>query len=453
MIYQDILNSQRKFFNSNKTKNIAFRKAQLLKLKHMIKTNEDALMDALNQDLSKSRTESYQTEISIVYSEIDVALKQLEKWSKPACKLAPLHLIGSTSYTIAEPYGIVLILAPWNYPIQLTLAPLVGALAAGNTAIIKCSKESNATSTLLETLINETFPIEVVYCIDPSVDPDLLFKFKYDYIFFTGSERVGKIVMQHASKYLTPVTLELGGKSPTFVTRDANLATAAKRIIWSKLLNAGQTCVAPDYIIVDASVKDELINQLNKQIQLQNPLGIEDANYPRIINAKHYMRIKKLISNEPNKTTCTTNDETFKISLTLFTNATFESEIMKDEIFGPILPIISYNTLDEVIEIVKSRPKPLACYIFSRNKEVTNRIINEVSFGGGCVNDCVMHLANHNLPFGGVGQSGMGHYHSKYSFNTFSHTKAIQNNTYLFDLPLRYTKNEKTLQILKKVMK
>ncbi|SJZ80288.1 aldehyde dehydrogenase family protein [Anaerorhabdus furcosa] len=453
MIYQDIINSQRNYFNSNKTKNVEFRKAQLLKLKHMIKSHEDDLCEALRTDLSKSKTESYLTEISIVYSEINSALKTLDRFARPSYKKIPLHLIGSLGYTLKEPYGTVLILAPWNYPVQLTLAPLVGALAAGNTAIVKSSESSLATSTLLQKLLNETFPTEVVYCLDPKVDPELLFKFKYDYIFFTGSEKIGKQIMAHAAKYLTPVTLELGGKSPTFVTRSANITQAAKRIVWAKLLNAGQTCVAPDYILVDKSVKDEFIEQVLDQIQRQCPKGVLEETYPCMINAKHYLRIKKLIGEEMYKTETSFDDNTRKIGLTLFTHATFNSPIMKEEIFGPILPIIEYDEIGEVIEIVKSKAKPLACYIFSKNKEVSKRIIEEVSFGGGCINDCVMHLANHHLPFGGVGQSGMGSYHGKYSLETFSHTKSIQNNTYLIDLPLRYSKQDKTLNIIRKIMK
>ncbi|MEG0076479.1 aldehyde dehydrogenase family protein [Anaerorhabdus sp.] len=453
MIYQDIMNHQRIFFDSNKTKTVEFRKAQLLKLKHMLKTHEDEILDALNMDLSKSKSESYLTELSIVYSEIHTALKMLDRFARPSYKCVPIHLLGSYSYTLKEPYGIVLILAPWNYPVQLTLAPLVGALAAGNTAIIKSSKSSYATSSLLQKLINETFTIDTVYALDPKVDPELLFKFKYDYIFFTGSERVGKMVMAHAAKSLTPVTLELGGKSPTFVTRSANIAQAARRIVWAKLLNAGQTCVAPDYILVDKDVKDELVEHLIDQIQRQCPKGINEESYPRLISAKAYLRIKKLIGDEMYKTETSFDDQIFKIGLTLFTHATFKSPVMKEEIFGPILPIIEYEDLSQAIETVKQQPKPLACYIFSRDSITTKKITDEVSFGGGCVNDCVMHLANHNLPFGGVGQSGMGTYHGKYSLDTFSHTKSIQNNSYLIDLPLRYSKNDKTLNIIRKILK
>ncbi|MEG0165109.1 aldehyde dehydrogenase family protein [Anaerorhabdus sp.] len=454
MELKDVLIRQKTYFNTNKTKSVAFKKAQLLKLKHMITTHEKEIYDALYQDLNKSEMESYLTELSIVYSELNDAIKNVEKWSKPALKKVPLHLIGSYSYTMKEPYGAALILSPWNYPVQLALAPLVGCLAAGNTAILKCSKSSLATSTLIYNLINTTFSPEIVYCVDPKFDYNELMRYRYDYIFFTGSESVGKTIMKTAAKSLTPVSLELGGKSPTFVTKDADINLAAKRIVWAKLLNAGQTCVAPDYVLVDQEVKEEFIKKVLEQIEKQCPQGIQNPSYPKIINGKHYLRLKTLIDNEPYKTTPTFEDTSLKIGLTLFTNCSFSSEVMKEEIFGPILPILTYKKLQTAINVVKSKPKPLACYVFTRNKLVANHILNDLSFGGGCINDCVMHLANHHLPFGGVGQSGMGHYHGKYSFDTFSHEKAIQNNSFLLDVPMRYARNnERAFKLVKALIK
>lgn len=442
MELRNVLIQQRTYFNGNHTKSVAFRKAQLLKLKHMLITHESEILQALRQDLNKSETEAYLTELSIVYSEINGALKHIERWSRPSIKRSPLYLLGSLSYTIKEPYGVVLILSPWNYPLQLALMPLIGCLASGNTAILKCSRSSMATSTLLYNLINKTFTPEIAYCVDPNFDYIELMKFRYDYIFFTGSEQVGKSIMSTAAKTLTPVSLELGGKSPTIVTKDANLTLAAKRIVWAKLLNAGQTCVAPDYVLVDQAVKDAFIEKLKEQIQHQCPLGANDPNYPKIINQKHYDRLKLLITNEMDKSTPTFDDVAHKIGLTLFTNSTYRSDVMKEEIFGPILPILSYKHIENAINAIKIRPKPLACYIFTSNRDLAKQLINEISFGGGCINDCILQLANHHLPFGGVGQSGMGSYHGKYSFDTFSHEKSIQNNTYLFDVPLRYARSK-----------
>lgn len=442
MELKNVLLQQRTYFNNNHTKSVSFRKAQLLKLKHMLITHETEVTQALFEDLNKSETEAYLTEISIVYTEINRTLKQIDKWAKPTAKRTPLYLLGANSYTIKEPYGVVLILSPWNYPLQLALMPLIGCLAAGNTAIVKCSRSSSATSELLYKLLNQTFSPEVVYCVDPQVDYVELMKYRYDYIFFTGSERVGKTIMAIAAKSLTPVSLELGGKSPTIVTKDANLNLAAKRIVWAKLLNAGQTCVAPDYVLVDQEVKEAFLEKLKKQIELQCPLGPADPTYPKIINQKHYNRLKTLIVNEDDKSASTWDDETGKIGLTLFTNCSYKSDVMREEIFGPILPILSYNKLSSAINAIKLQPKPLACYIFTQDQKQAKQLINEISFGGGCINDCILHLANHHLPFGGVGQSGMGSYHGKYSFDTFSHEKSIQNSTHLLDLPLRYARSK-----------
>ncbi|WMJ22152.1 aldehyde dehydrogenase [Paludicola sp. MB14-C6] len=449
-----IVQKQREFFNSNATKSVSFRKTQLQKLEHTIKSNEQAIYDALKEDLNKSEYETYLTEVSMVLSEIHTALKHIDRWVKPNKKPTSLANFPAKSYTIHEPYGVALILSPWNYPFQLALAPVVGAIAAGNCVVLKCSKNSEHTSEIIAKMISENFDSKFIYCVNTRESYDEILAQKYDYIFFTGSERVGKIVMRAASNHVTPISLELGGKSPCFVDNSADIDLAAKRIIWGKLLNSGQTCVAPDYVLVDAKVKDQLIAKMQEQITImyQNPLMNQD--YPKIISKDHFERLTGLIQREEHKLGGASDEALNKIAPAIFTKATFDSEIMKEEIFGPILPIISYTNLDEVITTVKGRAKPLACYIFAQEKAYSDKIVHEVSFGGGCINDTVMHLVNHNLPFGGVGSSGMGGYHGKYSFDTFSHEKSVLKNKTIFDVPLRYAPYQmKNLPTIKKIMK
>lgn len=442
----NIIEMQRSFFKTDQTKSLIFRKSQLLKLKNTIKKHEKEIYLALKKDLNKSSYEAYLTELAIIYHELDYFLNNLRKLDKNEFVLSPLAMVGGYGKIIHEPYGVCLILAPWNYPFHLAIAPLIGAIACGNTVILKSSSSAYYTSLVIKEITELAFEKNVVSYVDHKITHEEVLAQNYDFIFFTGSKRVGKIIMESASKNLTPVVLELGGKSPVFIDKNCNLKKACKRIIWAKLLNAGQTCVAPDYILVHEDIKDELIKGLQDEIDRQLPEGINDDSYPSIINLHHYERLLTLISHEKYRTKVHYNHDLKKISLTLFTNTNFNDEIMQDEIFGPILPIISYNDLDEVTKIVKNNDKPLACYIFSKNQQYINHLTYSLSFGGACINDCMMHLANHNLPFGGVGPSGMGQYHGKYSFNTFTHSKPVQNNTYLLDFPLRYrpfTKNKK----------
>lgn len=454
MEMKQIVSLQREFFLSNVTKDIEFRKEQLKKLELAIIQNQEKIYAALKEDLNKSEYEAYLTEVSIVLNEIRYAIKHLRRWVKPQKVKTPLSHFPAKSFTLLEPYGVVLVLSPWNYPFQLALAPVVGAMAAGNCIVIKSSKNSAKTTAIITDIINKTFDPKYAYSVTDEHSYDEILKEKYDYIFFTGSERVGKIVMHAASEHVTPLSLELGGKSPCFVDRSANIELAAKRIIWGKLLNAGQTCVAPDYVIVDSAVKQQLIEQMTKQISSMYGNPLENDNYPKIISKDHFERLQGLIKREANKIGGRSDEKTYKIEPTIFTEATFESEIMKDEIFGPILPILSYDNIDKVIRTVKERAKPLACYIFSQEETYIQKLLKEVSFGGGCVNDTVMHLANHNLPFGGVGSSGMGNYHGEYSIHTFSHEKSVLKNINRFDIPLRYSPyNVKNLKLIKKIMK
>lgn len=453
MEFKNIVEKQKEFFKTNTTKSIEFRISMLQKLENVIKENEKQILSALNNDLSKSEAEAYMTEIGIVYGEIHEALKNVKKWSKPKRVRGSLGTFPAKSYVYSEPYGVVLILSPWNYPFNLSLSPLVAAIAAGNCAVIKCSKESKNTSKIIRDIINKTFEEEYIYCVDSELDYDEILHQRYGFIFFTGSARVGKIIMRVASENLIPVSLELGGKSPCIIDETADIKLSAKRIVWGKLLNAGQTCVSIDYIVVHKNVKEELIKSLQKEIELRYPDAINNKSYPKIINHHHYERLLNLIKTESNVIGGKSNDNERKIEPTIFTDVDFDHEIMKDEIFGPLLPIIEYDDIDKVVDIIKEREKPLACYIFSQNKDNAEYIINSISYGGGCVNDVIMQLANNHIPFGGVGNSGMGSYHGKYGFDLLSHKKGIVKNKTILDLPFRYAPFDlKKLNIFKKIM-
>ncbi len=438
MNLESIVNSQREYFYTNVTRDINFRKESLMKLLESIAEHEPAIYDALKRDIGKSRTESYLTEISPVTDAIKYAIKNLEKWAEPKKVRTPFKLFPAKSYVYREPYGVALIIAPWNYPFQLSIMPLIGAIAAGNCVVIKVSKNSPFTSRTIMDIVNSTFERRYVYVIEENLPYDEITGQDYDYMFFTGSERVGKSIMRVASDHLIPVTLELGGKSPCIVDNSADVDMAAKRIMWGKLVNAGQTCVAPDYVLVHESVKQQFIEKLkhySKQF-VGDPFANDD--YPRIINLHHYMRIKNLIAKESEVIGGRGDDKQLRIEPTIIPNSTFDGPFMKDEIFGPVLPVIEYDDIQEMLHILKRRPKPLALYIFSENKAVINHIENTISFGCGCINDTMLQLSNLNLPFGGVGSSGMGSYHGKYSFDTFSHEKGILHNQYGPDAALRY---------------
>lgn len=433
-----IIKTQRDFYNKNITKDLAFRKNALEKLLESIYENEPAIYDALKADIGKPKMEAYITEVGQVTGAIRYAIKHLEKWMKPVKARTPLFLFPGRSQVIREPYGVVLIMAPWNYPFHLAIMPLIGAIAGGNCAIVKTSKTSPNTSAVVVDIINSTFDKNHVYAIEEVMPYDDILRQNYDYMFFTGSERVGKTVMRAAADTLTPVTLELGGKNPCIVDQTADIDVAAHKIMWGKVLNAGQTCLAPDYVLVHESVKKPFIDAAKKYAKelVDDPFDNED--YPHIINLHHYMRIKNLIDSEAVVIGGRCDDKRLLIEPTILPEATYESFVMKSEIFGPVLPIITYDDPEEMVALLKHRPKPLACYIFSDNDGFINHVTENVPFGGGCVNDVIMHVANEALPFGGVGASGMGSYHGRASFETFTRQKSIYSVSSSSDSPYRY---------------
>lgn len=416
------------FFNTQQTKDISFRKEQLKKLSKAIKSYESDILEALYTDLGKNKVEAYATEIGITLKSIKNARKELKNWTKTKNVDTPLYLFPTKSYIKKEPYGTVLIIAPFNYPFQLVFEPLIGAIAAGNTAIIKPSELTPNVARVIKRSINETFDANYIEVIEGGIEEtQTLIHLPFDYVFFTGSENVGKIVYQAASENLVPVTLEMGGKSPVIVDETANIKVASERICFGKFTNAGQTCVAPDYILVHESVKDDLITALSKTLREFYGQNIQQSpDYGRIVNLKHYHRLTSLLNSAQMNIVFgghSDEDERY-IEPTLLDHVTSDSAIMQEEIFGPILPILTYQSLDEAIAFIHQRPKPLSLYLFSEDENATQRVINELSFGGGAINDTLMHLANPKLPFGGVGASGMGRYHGKYSFDTFTHEKS-----------------------------
>ncbi|PYZ96872.1 aldehyde dehydrogenase family protein [Alteribacter lacisalsi] len=451
--YQALVSRQRRFFYSGETKKIAYRVEQLTRLKDAIKEREDQIMDAAYRDLGKSKREAFLTEIGFLYSEIKDMIKNIDVWAKAKKEKTPLTHVGSTSYIYKEPYGVTLIIGPWNYPFHLVMAPLIGAMAAGNTAILKPSEMTPHMSAVVRELVESTFEEEYVAVRegDASVAKELLDQ-NFDYIFFTGSVEVGKKVMEAASKHLTPVTLELGGKSPAIVMTDADVKLAAKRIVWGKFVNAGQTCVAPDYILVQEKAKRKLYKYLVKYIKkFQGIAAEENKDYPRIVNEKHHDRITALM--DPDKIVYggAHNREDRFIEPTIMDKVTFDDPVMGEEIFGPVLPMISFEHDYEVIDYVRNRPNPLALYLFTSKKETESLIFENLSFGGGCLNDVLMHITTPHLPFGGVGESGMGAYHGKSSFETFSHSKSVLKQTNKFDIPLRYSQSEGSIKAMRKI--
>lgn len=453
--YEELITKQRNFFLQGKTMDVTFRITMLKKLQSIIRTHEQEIMSALKADLNKSEFDAYLTEIGFVLEEIRFTLKHLRKWVKPKKVKSTLATFGSKGYIYSEPYGVALIIAPWNYPFQLAVAPLIGAIAAGNCAIIKPSELTSNTSAVLHKLMSENFPSEYIKVVEGGIEASTsLLKEKFDYIFFTGSESVGKIIMEAAAKNLTPVTLELGGKSPCIVHEDAHLKLAAKRIAWGKFVNAGQTCVAPDYLFVHKNIKNKFLQLLKEAIY---ELYSEDVSmrgeFTKIVSKKHFERLITFLHHDKMFLGGKYDSNTFIIEPTVLHNISFDDPIMKEEIFGPILPIIEYEQLPKMIDIIKSKPKPLSLYLFSESKEVQQMVLNTVSFGGGCLNDTVYHLSSPYLPFGGVGESGMGAYHGKGSFNVFSHQKSILRQTTLFDLPFRYSTTKNALKMVKMFLK
>ena len=440
-----ILENQRILYKTNITKNVDFRLQSLQKLKSSIRMHEKDIAKALYKDLHKAASESYMSEIGVVLSEVTHSMKHVRSWSKNKTVPTPLAQFYSHSFISPEPYGCVLVMSPWNYPFQLTMVPLIGAIAAGNTVVVKPSAYASATSQIIAEIIEECFDEEYVAVIQGGrKENEELLDQRFDYIFFTGGVTVGKLVMEKASRYLTPITLELGGKSPCIVDETANLKLAAKRIAFGKFLNAGQTCVAPDYVLVQESVKQEFILYIMDALRTffgEHPLACE--NYPKIINEKHFMRLQGLMMDEHKTVGGSVNDH-MQIEPTILDEVTFHSPVMQEEIFGPILPVISYTDIAEVIEYVNDHEKPLALYLFTTNKVVEDLVLNSCSFGGGCINDTIIHLISNYLPFGGVGMSGMGSYHGKKSFDTFTHYRSIVKKANWIDLPFRYHPYTKT---------
>ena len=435
----DLLAAQREFYNSQQTKSIAFRKLQLKKLKNGIKRYQPKILEALHKDLRKSEAEVYFTEISLLVHELNLHITRLGSWAKRVRVQTPLHLLPSKSYIQPEPLGISLIIAPWNYPFQLTINPLIGAISAGCCALVKPSPFSVHTSQVIDELLSEIYPPEYIKVIHGSKEEnEFILKEKFDVIFFTGSPTVGRVVMKAASEHLTPVILELGGKSPCIVDSSASIPLSAKRIAWSKAINAGQTCIAPDYLIVHSSVKDQLISEIIKN--WKEMLGDDmqkSPYYNRIIHKEAYERLSGYLRNKEVCFGGTCDPEDLFISPTLIDNISFSDDIMQQEIFGPILPIITFDTMDEVITQLTSKEKPLAMYYYGVEKTGLS-LFEKLSFGGGCINDGILHVANNNLPFGGVGSSGQGRYHGKSSFDSFTHYKGIMSSSRWFDLAAKY---------------
>jgi len=450
-----ILEEHRSFFSSQKTKDISFRLSLLKALKEEIISKEDKIYKALNEDFKKSKFESFISEFGLVISELNLAIKNLKTWSTPKRVKSSILTFPSKDYIYKEPYGTVLIIAPWNYPFLLAIEPLIMAIAAGNTVVLKPSELTKNTSKLLTEIIKNVFPESVAISVEGGVtiSTELLAQ-KWDYIFFTGSTKVGKIVAEAAAKHLTPITLELGGKSPCVIDDTIDLKLVARRLVWGKFFNGGQTCIAPDYIIVQSHIKNKLIAILKEEIIRRygkNPK--ESSDFPRIINTKNFERLKGLLENTNIIFGGDSDKKTNYLSPTLVDNPKLNTAIMQSEIFGPILPILTYETEEDLDHIILNGEKPLALYLFSKNKSFINKLIKTYSFGGGVINDLLVHFGNQRLPFGGVGASGMGKYHGKYGFDNFSHEKSIMKRGTWIDPSFRYPPYEGKLKLLKKVFK
>ena len=452
-----IFKNQKEFFESGKTINVDYRIKNLKKLNDIIKKNEDKILNELKKDLGKSNFEGYVTEVGILYDDINFHIKNVKKWSSEEKRKSPIVYYPSKSYIYKEPYGVTLIIGPFNYPFQLVIAPLIGAISAGNTAIIKPSENSRNIALLLEKLINENFPegyLRVVNPLGGKETVSLLLDKPFDYIFFTGSVRVGKLVMQKAAQHLTPVTLELGGKSPCIVDSDAKLKLAAKRIVWGKFLNAGQTCVAPDYLCVHKSVKDELLKLIINEIRIQFGENVRNSeDYPRIVNKSSLERLSGYLNDGKIYYGGNIDEDNLYMEPTLIIKPDLNSPLMSDEIFGPILPILVYEDLDNVIKFINHREKPLALYYFSESKKKIKYVLTSTTSGGVTINDTIIHVANPNLPFGGVGSSGVGKYHGKESFETFTHNKSVMKRGTFIEINIRIAPYKNKLNLVKRIMK
>jgi len=449
---ETIIAKQREFFNGNVTKEIGFRRDQLKKLRKLIKDYEPKLNEAIYKDFKKSAFDNYSCEIAILYAEIDEALSKVKAWAKIHKVKTNLLNFPARSYVIPEPFGVSLIMGAWNYPYQLSLAPAIAAIAAGNTVILKPSEVPAETSHVMAEMVNKHFDPAFFKVVEGGVEETQeLLKLRFDKIFFTGSVNVGRIVYQSAAIHLTPVTLELGGKSPAIILDDCNLKMCVKRLIWAKFLNAGQTCIAPDYVLISESLKKRFLELAVKEIEKEK-YAIENQNYVQIINDRNVQRLSKMLDKDKIYYGGSVDIEKRIIEPTLMDNVTFDDVVMQEEIFGPILPVITFKSLDKAILEVKKREKPLSCYVFTQNKRLRNKILREVSFGGGAVNDAIMHISNSNMPFGGTGQSGMGSYHGIFGFQTFSHFKSILDKPTWFESNLKYFPHTATKEKLMKLM-
>ena len=453
MNFEEILADQRTFFNSLKTRPLQFRKRNLEKLREVIRKNEDFLYEAVYKDFSKSKFDTYTTEISFILKDIEYYLKNLNSLAKPKKVKTNLANQLGKSRIYTDPLGCTLVIGAWNYPYQLSLSPMIAALAAGNTCIVKPSEVAEHTMKAMAKIINENFPKEYLFVVEGGVEEITeILKLKFDKIFFTGSTKVGQIVYEAAAKNLTPVTLELGGKSPAIVTANADFEVAAKRIVWGKFLNAGQTCVAPDYILVDEKVKDSFLDALRAQtIKFEYQLGAE--HYTQIINQRNFERLIRFIDRE--KVYLGGNYDLQKkyIEPTVLHNINWDDKVMQDEIFGPILPVLTFKNFNEALLTISEKDKPLAAYLFTKNSEEKEQFKSKISFGGGCINDVVMHLSNDHLPFGGVGNSGIGNYHGKFGFETFSHQKSVLERVTWGEPDIKYPPyTEKKMKWIKKLL-
>ena len=442
---KDLVTRQRKYFQTGATLPVSARTAALRRLYAAISSNEKEIHNALKKDLGKSGFESYMCETGLVLEEISYMLKHVQRFAGEKRVRTPLAQFHSRSYQKPSPYGVVLIMSPWNYPFMLTLSPLVDALAAGNTAVVKPSAYSPYTSEVLQTILSQCFdPQYVAVVTGGRAENTCLLKEHFDYIFFTGSQAVGKEVMRNAAEHLTPVTLELGGKSPCIVDQTADIKLAARRIVFGKYLNCGQTCVAPDYIYCHRTVKDRLIKEVQKQIQKQyGKQPLRNPNYGKIINEKHFDRILGLIDEKKVVHGGNSDRKTLRIEPTVLDHVTFQDAVMQEEIFGPLMPVLTFDNLDDVIRKINSMPHPLAFYFFTSDKAAAKKVTSRCGFGGGCINDTIIHLATTEMGFGGFGESGMGAYHGKIGFDTFSHYKSIVDKKTWIDLPMRYQPYQK----------
>lgn len=453
---EKLVEKQRTYFAEGKTLPVQERIRALERLGQALKSSEAELCRALRADLGKSRTESYMCEIGLTLSELGYVKKHLRSWSKDRRVRTPLSQFHARSFTVQEPYGVVLVMSPWNYPVLLTLEPLIGALAAGNCCVVKPSAYSPETSSVMAKILRSVFPEEYVAVVEGGRQENQgLLAQKFDYIFFTGGVNVGKLVMEKASAHLTPVTLELGGKSPCIIDETANLKLAARRLAFGKYLNCGQTCVAPDYVLVHEKVKERFLGYVKEEIvRMYGARPLENPDYGKIVNRKHFDRLLGLMNPEKLVFGGESREESLQIAPAVLDGVTPEDAVMQEEIFGPLLPVLTVRSMEEALSFVNDRPKPLAFYIFTQDKKVEQMFLRRASFGGGCVNDTIIHLATSAMGFGGVGNSGMGSYHGKKSFDTFSHEKSIVKKYNWIDLPMRYQPYRKLNEkLLKKFLK